>query len=530
MRKSFLFFIFSAIFLVALASVSIFPSSVYAEQTPSSDGGINIFGWEPFKQSGYTFDTFLSNMGGCEIFQIQLVPGKQCIKFDNNGKLTLVTPQNYTGGALGAVNSTMIAMYDNPPATSVEYLANVGENLGIVRPAYAAGGASNVPGTGSGVLNPVFNVWGVMRDISYILFILVFVVVGFMIMFRQKLNPQTVVTIQSALPGLVIGLILVTFSYLISSFIIDLSYVGMALVGYVFANAGSPNLIPADKISDLANSSNVFSLWAAFAFNAGYKDILKPIMDAFFSATSVGYNKTPIIGPVINIVNLTTNPVMQIGALFGVLIAFIFAIALLIQMIRLLWALIQAYITILVVTVISPFIILFASLPGRSGVLSSWWKTLLANVLIFPAVFAAFLFAGLFLAPDVSSTQIPQALPLFSSMPISMLKTIIGLGIVLGTPGIPNMVKQMLGVKDMASDISKAALGGAFAGFGVGQAMSRPPIVAGARVIGDQHAALRASGARTAPWYTPTNWAYRFTGAARDYGRTHNLAGAKVKH
>ena len=44
-------------------------------------------------------------------------------------------------------------------------------------------------------------------------------------MFRQRISPQAVMTIQAALPKVIIALIMVTFSYAIAGFMIDISYV-----------------------------------------------------------------------------------------------------------------------------------------------------------------------------------------------------------------------------------------------------------------------------------------------------------------
>ncbi|MGB9706524.1 MAG: hypothetical protein ACPLXP_00405, partial [Microgenomates group bacterium] len=38
------------------------------------------------------------------------------------------------GGAIGGITNLIAAMYANPPASSVEYFADLGRNLGIVKP------------------------------------------------------------------------------------------------------------------------------------------------------------------------------------------------------------------------------------------------------------------------------------------------------------------------------------------------------------------------------------------------------------
>src|SRR2546422_112746 len=82
-------------------------------------------------------------------------------------------------------------------------------------------------------------------------------------------------------------------------------------------------------------------------------------------------------------------------------------------------------------TVLGPLIIAFASIPGRGGLVVSWWKSLLANILVFPAVFSAFLFAGVILG---SGTDFKQTLPLFAGINPQILKFLIGYGILMWTP------------------------------------------------------------------------------------------------
>src|SRR5258708_14361646 len=56
-----------------------------------------------------------------------------------------------------------------------------------------------------------------------------------MIMFRVKISPQVVVSVQSALPKIAIALVLVTFSYAIAGFLIDIMYVFVGLFSLVFS-------------------------------------------------------------------------------------------------------------------------------------------------------------------------------------------------------------------------------------------------------------------------------------------------------
>jgi len=91
------------------------------------------------------------------------------------------------------------------------------------------------PGYGYGKLGIVQDWWKGARDFSYAILVIVTIVFAFMIMFRTKISPQTVITIQSSLPKLVITLILITFSYAIAGFMVDLLYVAIGVISLLMS-------------------------------------------------------------------------------------------------------------------------------------------------------------------------------------------------------------------------------------------------------------------------------------------------------
>ena len=85
-------------------------------------------------------------------------------------------------------------------------------------------------------------------------------------MFRAKINPQTVVTIQSAIPKAVVALILVTFSYAIAGLMIDLMYL---LIGLIFG------VIPANFKATLPHSGEV-----SYYYGGGFGELIHNVWDA----------------------------------------------------------------------------------------------------------------------------------------------------------------------------------------------------------------------------------------------------------
>src|SRR4030043_143429 len=157
-------------------------------------------------------------------------------------------------GMIETTISLITLFYSNPPASGVQYLADLGRKLQIVRPTYAQG-----EGEGWGRMVPFLEIWKAFRNITYVFFVLILVFMGFAIMFRVKINPQTVITIQSALPRVIIALILITFSYAIVGLLIDFMFVLANLVFYTLgAKSGLVDLFNIrDEIFKFIESTNV---------------------------------------------------------------------------------------------------------------------------------------------------------------------------------------------------------------------------------------------------------------------------------
>lgn len=194
----------------------------------------------------------------------QSVIGQPCLTYQltQNAQgaiqgVPVLSSANLSGGLLGTTTGLIAGLYMNPPVRTADYLASLGEGFGVVKEAHA-----QVVGSGAAVLSPIISLWQVSRNISYLVMIIIFVVIGLMVMFRNRINPQTVITAQAALPGLVIGVILITFSYFLAALITDVAFVGTDLVGYYFAQV--PGVSPqnnqslAQRISD-ENAISIFS-------------------------------------------------------------------------------------------------------------------------------------------------------------------------------------------------------------------------------------------------------------------------------
>lgn len=348
---------------------------------------------------------------------------------------------NLSGGALGTTTSLIGMLYANPPVRTVDYLGSLGEQIGIVKPAHA-----QVFGSGNEVLKPILTLWQVSRNIAYVAMIIVFLIIGLMVLFRNRINPQTVITAQAALPGLVIGLILITFSYFLAALISDMAFVGTNVVGYYFAAAQGKtddsertNLV--GKISD-KSVLNIFGPLTGIIgrdevsgsldniigeLPGGTQFVIRSVVGfltaQFFSpiaggvggigttiGTALGGARGFVIGSVAQLVTELSTGILGFTAptfTLGYALAFIATLALIYAMIRLLLRLISAFLTIIFLTISAPFQFLAASLPGRQGIATAWILNMLANILVFPAVLAVFYFIAFILGPKALPNDYP---------------------------------------------------------------------------------------------------------------------------
>ena len=350
-------------------------------------------------------------------------------------------------GAIPTTNKVIAHLATNPPVQTGAYIADVLQNTGLAQPAYAQG-------IGFSALTPVLRIWKAFRNIAYFFIIIFFIIAGFMIMFRKQIDHSTVVTLQMALPKIVTTLILITFSYAIAGFVVDMIY----LVIFVFTEI----LQTFGVLVDASTARNV--IFGKSVIHIGTKYLMGTGELAGGAATAV----TSLIEQSLNI--------KKLDWLLSGLAYVIIAIAILIALFRTLFALIGAYVGIIISVIFAPIQLLFNALPG-SNTFGSWIKTLVANAAVFPAVAIMILIGASLVgvnheSDDSLGINIQEGVgwgkdtegwipPLVgqdvSSGAASGISGVIGLGMIMLLPEIAKMIKEVLEVKDVGGDM---ALGG----------------------------------------------------------------------
>jgi len=300
------------------------------------------------------------------------------------------------GGALGDTANIVSLVFANQPVSSIDYIAYLGQNMGFSKSVYAQG-----EGIGFSGLSPILPLWRAFRDIAYLFFALVFVVIGLTIMFRVKINPQTVVSVQNAIPQIIIALLLVTFSYAIAGFMIDLAYVVMFLILEVFKGA-APLLTDFQEVVGSID---------------GIDDKTQYSMTLFAQIFPL------VVGYLASLAAVMTVPILNVIVL----------IMLVYTMIRIIILLITTHVKIIFAVIFGPIQLALGAIPGQ-GNFGKWFRNLLSNIAVLPTVFTMFLLAGFFITYPFTQGS-SQSLGFFAGVVEEFKKYTDWFG--LGAAGVP---------------------------------------------------------------------------------------------
>lgn len=397
----------------------------------------------------------LKNLVGCTPSIQNKVNGEIGLEQWVAGKCSETSDQSSSlkdPGVIPLASNMIGQMLENKPVSSITYLADVSQNLGFAKPAFAQG-------TGYKALEPVLEVWKAFRNVAFLLMVIILVVIGFMIMFRRQINPQTVVSIQNALPNIAVTLLLIYFSYAIAGLMIDLIYVTIYLIIGIFAFSGvltdggeaARQLLLTNGLFGLVYSgSNIFARAPSMAM----EDLVNGLFGKGF-----------------------TGDILSSGVEF--LMQLIFSIALLFAMFKLFFILLLSYLNIVLSVIFAPLQLLFNAFPGSNS-FSGWLKNLFANVAVFPITACMFLLAAILIGVDPSSPNAwgvkegigfigqrgePGWSPPFiggSGTTTSSFMGLIALGMIMMMPQIASKIKEMLKAEGLP--VGGAVVGGMMSG------------------------------------------------------------------
>lgn len=331
--------------------------------------------------------------------------------------------------AMGMVINLIAMTYTHPPASGYAFVHDTLANAGLVKPAYAQG-------IGFAGLAPLLPLWKTVRNIAYMAVVIVMLAIGFMIIFRMKIDPKTVISVQAALPRIVVALILITFSYAIVGFLIDIMYLVMAvIISIIGSNMG----LSSSEIAEFQNihiTGGITTL-GGFIFSGGANSA-RDFLTLFFKGGLFGLGGAGLLGGLWNFLKLNYISAIVGFVLPSVIFLFILVLGLLFTFIRLLLLLINSYIQLLISLILGPIILLTEAIPGRAA-FKSWILNVMANLSVFPTTVAILMFALFLSNANINS---PLWVPPFIGFP-GGFAAFLGIAIIFITPVLVAKVKKI---------------------------------------------------------------------------------------
>lgn len=412
--------------------------------------------------------------------------------------------KNFNKSGLGFISNLITLPFSNPPASGIAWTYSGLANAGFFPKALAA------EGIGMGSIQPFAKIWKIFRDVTYLLLVIVLIAIGFMVMFRTKINPQTVISVENSLPKIIIALILITFSFAIAGFMIDLMYMLIAIIVSILGPILGGNVVEMQKQYIQAGPYLLYkgignnSIWQSVIWELpnsffglipdlgkfvkfigglailhfGYQPItavenfilsfagLKTIVESVEPTSGVGaaLHLKPLLDgaltfPQVLLTIFITTFIMTslVPILVGVLIWF----SLLFIFFKIFFLLISSYIKILLSVILSPIYILFEAVPGQNA-FANWIKNLTGELITFPLVVGIFVM-GSVITEGASSGSLVK-FPFLVGLDPKSFGVIVGMALLFMTPDLVKAVQSIFIPKPGLLD--KASPGVFFGGVG----------------------------------------------------------------
>ena len=285
---------------------------------------------------------------------------------ENIQSSTTISP-DMKGGVLGLTKNAYANIYVNQPR--VDVIAHLqdewvpGSDTTTTSLYAAESGYDTLLDSGIAPL------WAKFRDIAYLFFVVIMIIIGFMIMFRSKIGGQTMVTLGNTIPSIIISLIMITFSFAIAGIIID---IGGLLVGVLYTIFEHKSV----AISNIGQFYEMFTQGIGGQFVGVAEENITEGLQNIISS------------PIKTLLNLWLNAsITNLMGIFGIILMILGSGIVLVGAIKLLITLYKAYFELILNVVIGPLKILMGTFPGSEAMRINWVKGIARSVLVFPIAY-----------------------------------------------------------------------------------------------------------------------------------------------
>lgn len=316
----------------------------------------------------YSLAALLSGVGSEDI---------ACLTSQDVGNCIKKIISNSENNPVPLADKNLLDSFSRVPVSGVFYIKNRLSELNIIPEVQAQESGFGLTALG----DPVLKLWRASRNIAYTFFVIIIVVLAFMIMFRVKINPQTVISLQSALPKIALALIFVTFSYAIAGLMVDFVYVIIGLISTIF--------IQSDIFANTTDWGTVFGYLTDGPLNSGAFGLFMVYMRAFPTALMLSLGQGIFSG------SIGSFLLSGIGVLLIPLILLVTGIVLIVALFKLLLLLFKTFANIILLVIVAPFTITLGAISQTVG-FGSWLRAIASNLVVYPIVGIMFTLALLF--------------------------------------------------------------------------------------------------------------------------------------
>ncbi|MBD3329316.1 hypothetical protein GF357_02370 [Candidatus Dojkabacteria bacterium] len=219
------------------------------------------------------------------------------------------------------------------------------------------------------------SVWQRTLVMSYIFFVVIFIVVGFMIMFRSKIGGQVAVTVYNTLPQIIFSLVLATFSFAIVGLILNLSaWLSKFVLAFMNLKSTGPGsaYTPTGPLF-LLNPKHMST------YGGPFSTVIKTI-DTMFGMSHLYSHSTLTI--------ILKGLGVTLTGLIGILVWLIYLIIYLVASIKVYISVMKALMGIILDLIIAPLVMAASAIPGQDSIRKQWINRVMKNALTFPVTLA----------------------------------------------------------------------------------------------------------------------------------------------
>ncbi len=480
----------------------------------------------PLNQHTFTQSVLIETISSvyCLITGIDPVdPSQGCLDLDPVTKKLALNPPDEKNPQLGGILSLAPPMFSYlyiPPVSSGGYFNYLASNFGIVQPARAQSY------NGFESLEPLAPMWISIRNVAYLVFVVIFIIIGLGIMLRIKIDPRTVMTLQNQIPRIIISILLVTFSYSIVGLMIDLMWLA-TYTGINVLTESNPAVTNPPGCWKDETGMRVLLPGTGLQQRTGevMQDSVFPVYNTILEGESIGFlDETGCYGGIAATTQTVSNvigglikeliqgmmeggladeidpakapqctwdrlwggesiyfsdclkektgltPGAMVGGIIGWLANIVTKVIIFCVIIwtlfRIWFALLRAYIMIILYTISAPLWIIMGLLPSKPLGFEKWFRRIFANLAVFPATIMLFLIASIlansmsFYNPD-NQAFTP---PLIGSPNISYFGYLIAFGILLVTPSLLDILRSSLNAVGKHSGTAASSITNMIAG------------------------------------------------------------------